>query len=70
MLIVDEFGIWPYDFDAATAYFNLVSASNGKGSIILASNKRFSLSGKLLSGTAIAIAILDRLLHQSNVLNI
>ena len=26
VLIVDEFGIWPYDRDAATAFFSLVSA--------------------------------------------
>ncbi len=26
LLIVDEFGIWPYDRDAATAFFTLVSA--------------------------------------------
>ena len=26
VLVVDEFGIWPYDRDAATAFFTLVSA--------------------------------------------
>ena len=39
VLVVDEFGIWPYDRDAATAFFTLVSARYERGSIILTSNK-------------------------------
>ena len=35
VLVVDEFGIWPYDRDAATAFFTLVSARYERGSIIL-----------------------------------
>ena len=27
VLVVDEFGIWPYDRESATAFFTLVSAS-------------------------------------------
>ena len=41
VLVVDEFGIWPYDRDAATAFFTLVSARYEWGSIILTSNKGF-----------------------------
>ena len=40
-LIVDEFGIWPYDRESATAFFSLVSARYKRGSIILTSNKGF-----------------------------
>ncbi len=54
VLVVDEFGIWPYDRDAATAFFTLVSARYERCSIILTSNKGFG----------------DRLLHHSHVLNI
>ena len=32
VLVVDEFSIWPYDRDAATAFFTLVSARHGRGS--------------------------------------
>ena len=39
VLIVDEFGIWPYDRESATAVFTLVSARYERGSIILSSNK-------------------------------
>ncbi len=70
VLIVDEFGIWPYDRDSATAFFSLVSARYERGSIILTSNKGFSEWGELLGDTVIATAILDRLLHHSHVLNI
>ena len=70
VLIVDEFGIWPYDRDSATAFFSLVSARYERGSIILTSNKGFAEWGELLGDTVIATAILDRLLHHSHILNI
>ena len=70
VLIVDEFGIWPYDRVAATAFFTLVSARYERGTIILTSNKGFSEWGELLGDTVIATAVLDRLLHHSHVLNI
>ena len=70
VLVVDEFGIWPYDREAATAFFTLVSARYERGSIILTSNKGFGEWGELLGDTVIASAVLDRLLHHSHVLNI
>ena len=70
VLVVDEFGIWPYDRDAATAFFTLVSARHERGSIILTSNKGFGEWGELLGDTVIASAVLDRLLHHSHVINI
>ena len=70
LLIVNEFGIWPYDRESATAFFSLVSARYERGSIILTSNKGFADWGELLGDTVIATAILDRLLHHSHVLNI
>ena len=70
VLVVDEFGIWPYDQESATAFFTLVSARYERGSIILTSNKGFGEWGELLGDTVIASAVLDRLLHHSHVLNI
>ena len=70
VLIVDEFGIWPYDRDSATAFFSLVSARYERGSIILTSSKGFAGWGELLGDSVIATAILDRLLHHSHVINI
>ncbi len=70
VLIVDEFGVWPYDRLAATALFTLISARYEHGSIILTSNKSFAEWGEVLGDTVIATAILDRLLHHSHVINI
>ena len=70
VLIIDEFGIWPYDRQAATALFALISARYERGSIILTSNKGFAEWGEVLGDAVIATAILDRLLHHSHVLNI
>ena len=46
VLVVDEFGIWPYDRESATAFFTLVSARYERGSIILTSNKGFGRMGR------------------------
>lgn len=70
VLIIDEFGVWPYDRMAATALFALISARYERGSIILTSNKGFAEWGEVLGDAVIATAILDRLLHHSHVLNI
>ena len=70
VLTVDEFGIWPYDRESATAFFALVSARYERGSIILTSNKGFGEWGEMLSDNVIASTVLDRLLHHSHVLNI
>ena len=66
----DEFGIWSYDRESATAFFTFVSARYERGSIILTSNKGFGEWGDPLGDTVIASAVLDRLLHHSHVLNI
>ena len=70
VLIIDEFGVWPYDRLAATALFSLISSRYERGSIILTSNKGFGEWGDVLGDSVVATAILDRLLHHSHVLNI
>lgn len=70
VLIVDEFGVWPCGRDGATALFALVSARCEQGSIILTANKGFAEWGEVLGDEVVATAILDRLLHHSQILNI
>ena len=41
VLMVDEFGIWPYDRDSAIAFFTPVSGRYERVSIILTPNKGF-----------------------------
>lgn len=70
VLIIDEFGVWPYDRKTATALFSLISARYEPGSIILTSNRSFAEWGEVLGDAVIAVAILHRLLHHSHVLSI
>ncbi len=70
LLIIDEFGVWPYDRMASTALFSLISARYERGSIMLTSNKGFAEWGEVLGDPVIATAILDRLLHHGHVINI
>jgi DNA replication protein DnaC len=70
VLIVDEFGVWPFDRVGATALFTLISARYERGSVILTSNKGFAEWGDVLGDSVIAAAMLDRLLHHSHVVNI
>ena len=67
---MDEFGIWPYDRESATAFFTLVSARYERGSIILTSSKGFGEWGELLGDSVIASAVLDRLLHHNHVIKV
>lgn len=70
ILVIDEFGTWPYDREAVGIFFNLVAARYERGSIILTSNRGFAEWGEILGDAAIAAATLDRLLHHSHVMNI
>ena len=70
ILIVDEVGYAQLDRESAELMFQLVCSRYEKGSIILTSNKYFSDWGELMSDTVIATAMLDRLLHHAQVINI
>lgn len=70
LLVIDEFGVWPYDRLAANALFGLIAARYERGSVILTANKSFTDWGEVLGDPVVASAILDRLLHHSHVLNI
>ena len=70
LLVIDEFGVWPYDRLAANALFGLIAARYEWGSVILTSNRGFADWGDVLGDPVVASAVLDRLLHHSHVLNI
>ena len=69
MLIVDEGGIRPYDWESATALFTLVSARYERGSSIPRPNGGFGEQGHLLGDSVMAAAFLGRLLRHRQVLN-
>lgn len=70
LLIVDEIGYLPIDALGANIFFQFVTSRYEKGSIILTSNKSFSHWGQIFTDTVLATALLDRLLHHVNVINI
>lgn len=70
VLVVDEVGYLPLDRAEANMVFQLVSRRYERGSMIITSNKSFAEWGSVLGDEVLASAILDRLLHHCNVVNI
>src|SRR5438105_5375547 len=67
LLIIDELGYLPMDGRRANLFFQLVAARYTRGSLMITSNVAFDGWGKLLGDDVLAAAILDRLLHQSEI---
>ena len=71
LVIVDEMGFQPLTRAEANLLFRMVSHRYQRGSLCLTSNKGIKDWPEMLAGDeALAMAILDRLLHASHVLNI
>jgi DNA replication protein DnaC len=70
VLIVDEVGYLPLSRTEANMVFQLVTRRYERGSIVVTSNKAFSEWGQVFGDDALASAILDRLLHHSDVISI
>ena len=67
LLVVDELGYLPMDGRRANLFFQLVAARYTRGSLLITSNVAFDGWGKLFGDDVIASAILDRLLHLSEI---
>ncbi len=71
LLIIDEVGFEPMTRQEASLFFRLISYRYGRGSVMLTTNKGIKDWPELFAGDEVlATAILDRLLHNSHVLNI
>ncbi|MFQ5382216.1 MAG: IS21-like element helper ATPase IstB [Dehalococcoidia bacterium] len=71
LLLVDELGFQPFTRAEANLFFRLVSYRYQRGSICITSNKAIRDWPEMLAGDEVlTAAILDRLLHGSQVLNI
>jgi DNA replication protein DnaC len=70
LLIVDELGYLPLSTGAAHLFFQLVSKRYERGSILITSNRSVGEWGEVFGDTVVATAILDRLLHHSQVVTI
>ncbi len=70
LLIIDEVGFLPLDIESSNLLFQLIAKRYEKNSTIVTTNKSLSRWGEIFGDPVIANAILDRLLHHSNVINI
>jgi DNA replication protein DnaC len=71
LLVVDELGYTPMDPRRATLFFQLVSQKYAHSSVIVTTNVAFEHWGRIFGNDdVIASAILDRLLHFSEVIAI
>jgi DNA replication protein DnaC len=70
LLIIDELGYLPFEPDAAHLFFQLVSRRYERGSLLITSNRSVGEWGTVFGDPVVATAILDRLLHHSQVVTI
>lgn len=70
VLIIDELGYLPFERDGAHVFFQLISRRYEKGSVIITSNRAVREWGEVFGDAVVATAILDRVLHHSQVLMI
>ena len=69
VLICDEVGYIPFDPQAANLMFMLVSRRYERASLIITSNKPFSAWGEIFGDDAVAVAMIDRLVHHAEILS-
>jgi DNA replication protein DnaC len=69
-LIIDEVGYSPIERKEANLFFNLVSEMYEQQSIILTSNKSFSVWAEMLGDEVMTTALLDRLLHHAKIFSL
>jgi DNA replication protein DnaC len=70
LLIIDEVGYIPFEAEAADFFFQLISARYERYSVIVTSNKPFGRWGEVFGDATVATAMIDRLVHHAEVLNL
>src|SRR4051812_29734535 len=70
LLVVDEVGYIPFDPEAANLMFSLVSSRYERASMIVISNKPFSVWGEIFGDDMAATAMIDRLIHHAEILSL
>ncbi len=70
LLICDEVGYIPFDPQAANLMFMLVSRRYERASLIVTSNKPFSAWGEIFGDDAVAVAMVDRLVHHAEIIGL
>lgn len=70
LLIIDEIGYMPIDQDSANLFFQLIARRYERNSTIITTNTPFSKWGEIFGSPTLANAVLDRLLHHSQIVSI
>jgi DNA replication protein DnaC len=70
VLMLDEVGHEPLSAEQAHVLFQLVNARYEVAPIIMTSNRAFSKWAELMSDESVAVAMLNRLLHHSQVFSL
>ena len=70
LLVIDEAGYLPFDKQGSGHFFNVISSRYEKGSVVLTTNRPFKDWGKIFNDNTVASAIIDRLVHHSEVIKI
>lgn len=70
LLIIDEVGYLPIDSDDAKLFFQLIDKRYEKSSTIITTNISFETWDEVFLDPVIANAILDRILHHAQVVNV
>ena len=69
LVIVDEVGFMPLSPAEANLFFSFVSSMAERTSMIITSNKGFDEWAEFLGDATITTAILDRLIHHCEIIN-
>jgi DNA replication protein DnaC len=70
LLILDDFGIQPFDAPGRSMLMEIIEDRHGKGSLIVTSQVPVSKWYEIIGEKTIADAILDRIIHQSHRLEL
>ena len=68
LLICDEVGYIPFDPEAASLFFALISSRYERASMIVSSNKNFSAWAEIFGDPVAVAAMADRLVHHAEVI--
>lgn len=69
LIVIDEVGFMPLSPGEANLFFGFVSSMSERTSVIITSNKGFDEWPEFLGDATITTAILDRLVHHCEILN-
>ena len=69
LIVIDEVGFLPLTAAEANMFFSFISSMSERTSLIITSNKGFDEWVDFLGDTTITTAILDRLIHRCEIIN-